>query len=76
MDEDSVHKDTRQGYWRGCYALLQEISPTQGSKPHLMSPALAGRFFTTSALGGPLDCYLLPLKVQVRGGKKRGDREK
>ena len=41
-----------------------------------MSPALAGRFFTTSALGGPLDCYLLPLKVQVRGGKKRGDREK
>ena len=76
MDEDSVHKDTRQGYWRGCYALLQEISPTQGSKPHLMSPALAGRFFTTSALGGPLDCYLLPLKVQVRGRKKRGDREK
>ena len=65
-------KDTEAG----CCALLQEIFPTQGSKPHLMSPALAGRFFTTSALGSPLDCYLLPLKVQVRWRKKRGGREK
>ena len=32
--------------------LLQRISPTQGLKPHLfMSPALAGRFFTTSTTG-------------------------
>ena len=32
-----------------CNALLQEIFPTQGSNPCLMSPALASRFFTTSA---------------------------
>ena len=34
----------------GCYALLQGIFPTQGlSSLLLMSPALAGRFFTTCA---------------------------
>ena len=33
----------------GCHALSQGIFPTQGSNPRLMSPALAGRFFTTSA---------------------------
>ena len=34
----------------GCDALLQEIFLTQGSNPCLtVSPALAGRFFTTSA---------------------------
>ena len=33
----------------GCRALLQGIFLTQGSKPHLVSPALAGGFFTTSA---------------------------
>ena len=59
----------------GCYAFLQKIFLAQGSKPHFMSPASAGRFFTTSALGSPLDCYLLPLKVQVRGRKKTGGRE-
>ena len=32
----------------GCHAFLQGIFPTQGSNPCLMSPALAGRFFTTS----------------------------
>ena len=33
----------------GCYALLQGIFPTQGLNPRLiMSPELAGRFFTTS----------------------------
>ena len=32
----------------GCHALLQGIFPTQGLNPHLlMSPALAGGFFTT-----------------------------
>ena len=31
----------------GCHALLQGIFLTQGSKPCLVSPALAGRFFTT-----------------------------
>ena len=39
---DSLGKDTRVG----CHALLQGIFPTQGS---LMSPALVGMFFTTSA---------------------------
>ena len=34
----------------GCHALLQGIFPTQVSKLHLLlSPALSGRFFTTSA---------------------------
>ena len=36
----------------GCHFLLQGIFPTQGSNPHLpslVSPALAGRFFTTNA---------------------------
>ena len=34
----------------GCHALLQGIYPTQGWNPcFLMSPALVGRFFTTSA---------------------------
>ena len=32
----------------GCHALLQGIFLTQGSNPSLMSPALAGGFFTTS----------------------------
>ena len=32
----------------GCPALLQVISLTQGSIPSLMSPALAGGFFTIS----------------------------
>ena len=33
----------------GCHALLQGIFPTQGLNLHsLMSPALSGRFFTTS----------------------------
>ena len=32
----------------GCHALLQGIFPTQGSNLHLLlSPALAGGFFTT-----------------------------
>ena len=33
----------------GCHALFQEIFPTQGLNPHLLSPATAGGFFTTSA---------------------------
>ena len=32
----------------GCHALLQGVFPTQDWAPSLMSPALAGRFFTTS----------------------------
>ena len=50
----SVHGN-RQEYRMGCYTLLQGIFWTQGSSQRLlclmslMSPALAGRFFTTSA---------------------------
>ena len=33
----------------GCHGLLQGIFQTQGSNQHLLHPALAGRFFTTSA---------------------------
>ena len=43
---DSPGKDTGVS----CQDLLQGIFPTQGSNlPHFMSPALAGRFFTTNA---------------------------
>ena len=34
----------------GCHALLQGVFPTQGSNPCLTSPALEGRFFTTSTI--------------------------
>ena len=40
---DSPGKNTRMG----CHALLQGIFPDPGIKP--VSPALAGRFFTTNA---------------------------
>ena len=38
-----------------CHFLLQGIFPTQGSNPCLLrvSPALAGRFFTTASPGKP-----------------------
>ena len=35
--------------WSGFPCRPQGIFPTQGSNPHLMSPALAGGFFTISA---------------------------
>ena len=39
----------------GCHALLQGIFLTQGSNPHLLHlPALAGGFFTTSAVWKPV----------------------
>ena len=41
-----------------CHALLQGIFPTQGSNPHLLSPALAGRFFTTEPPGKPICIYI------------------
>ena len=41
---DSQGRNTGEG----CHALFQGIFPAQGSNPHLMSPALAGEFFTTS----------------------------
>ena len=41
----------------GCCALLQGSFPTQGSNPRLMSPALAGRFFTVMPPAKPLFLY-------------------
>ena len=47
---DSQGKNTGVGcHGVGCDALLQGIIPPQGSNPHLMPPALAGKFFATSA---------------------------
>ena len=34
----------------GCHAFLQGIFLTQGLNPHLLFPALAGGFITTSAI--------------------------
>ena len=46
----SVHWDSPgKNTGVGRLALLQDIVPTQGSNPSLMSPVLAGDFFTTSA---------------------------
>ena len=39
----------RQEYWSGLHVLLQGTFPAQGWNLYLMSPALAGGFFTTSA---------------------------
>ena len=49
--QSSVHGDSASKNTRvGCQSLLQRIFPTQGWNPtSLMSPALAGGFFTTSA---------------------------
>ena len=41
----------------GCHALLQRIFLTQGSNPNLISPALAGAFFTA---GAPLEALYMP----------------
>ena len=40
---------SKQEYWSGLPCHLQGIFPTQGSKLHLISPTLTGKFFTTSA---------------------------
>ena len=41
---------SRHEYWNGLTFLLQGIFPDPGIEPaSIMSPALAGRFFTTSA---------------------------
>ena len=41
---------SRQEYWSGFHFLLQGIFPTRDRTPSLTSLALAGRFFTTSAI--------------------------
>ena len=44
----------------GCHFLCQEIFLTHESKPRLLSPALAGRFFTPAPLGKPTVFIALP----------------
>ena len=46
----------------GCHFLLQGIFLTQGLNLSPVSPALAGRFFTTEPLGSPYAIYLLRSK--------------
>ena len=58
----------------GCYALLQGNLPNPGIEPpSLASPALAGRFFTTSAtweaLGNQAGSTLTGTEKQVIDGK-------
>ena len=50
----------------GCHVLLQGIFPIQGLDPHLLvSPALAGGFFTTVPPGKPLCLGLAPVKLRL-----------
>ena len=55
---DSPGKDTGMS----CHALLQEIFPTQGSNPRLMSPTLAGGYSPLAPPGKPT--------ARVRHGQK------
>jgi len=48
---NSLGKNTGVGY----HFLLQGIFPTQGSNSGLLSPALAGRFFTSGPPGKPIN---------------------
>ena len=52
----------------GCHALLQGILPTQGSNPRLMTPALAGGFFTMSAI------WEATLNIVYFGQKRSADK--
>ena len=48
----SVHDSPGKNSGVGCHALLHGIFLIQGSNPCLLSPALTGGFFTTSATWG------------------------
>ena len=59
----------------GCHALLQGTLPDSGIEPmSLVSPALAGKFFTPAQLGKPLICSLLRSNkdILVRFRRKKG----
>ena len=59
---------SRQGYWRGLPLYTPGDLPDPGIKPlSLMSPALAGKFFTTAPPGKPQawGILLLPLVAQT-----------
>ena len=62
----------------GCHALLQGIFPTQGSNSSLLRPALAGRFFTTSATREALSvgcCYCCCYVASVVSNSVRPQRQ-
>ena len=62
---------SRKEYGVGCHFLLQGIYPTQGLNLHLlMSPASAGRFFTTSTTWEALICFNLPKNSHLCHGFK------
>ena len=71
--DSSVHADSPgENTAVGCHVLLQGIFPTQGSNPCLISPALAGRFFTTSATCEVhINIYALSLGLPSRSGHRR-----
>ena len=50
----------RQAYRSGCHVLLQGIFPTQGANLLLLSPTMAGGFFTAAPPGKPLGSRQLP----------------
>ena len=61
---------SQQVYWSRLPALLQVIFPTQGSNPNLISPALAVRFFTTSATWeAPVLCIPMAFRKWHYDGK-------
>ena len=66
---DSLSKNTVVG----CYFLLQGIFPTQGSNPHLMSPVLTSRFFTTSATCEALVLHNIYMMVSAMSKTKAGN---
>ena len=51
--------------------LLQGIFPTQGLNPRLTSPALARRFFTTSATWVFLPKHANTKQPQIEGNAKK-----
>ena len=48
--DSSVHGILQARRRVGCHFLLQGTFPTQGLNPHLLSPALAARFLTTTMI--------------------------
>ena len=60
---DSLGKNSKVG----CRTLLQRTFPTQGSNPCLMSPALAGSFFTISATWETHNFIIVSVKEGLLG---------
>ena len=63
---------SRQEYWSGLPCPPPGDLPNPGIKPaSLISPVLAGRFFTTSAIWEDVMCILLPKKKKawIQGDK-------